>query len=169
MAVYMFTYHAYRTWGPDNPRGFVRSADEGILPPDKELAHLYDQRASQSPVLFGRLHQEVLIWTAYDVCQRRRWRLHYAATEPTHLHVLLSWQGFQDWKQASDRVKNVSSLMLGRATGQSGRRWFVRNSSRKRVRNQRHFDYLVNTYLPRHSGLKWREGHPPPPKPPCLP
>jgi hypothetical protein len=41
-----------------------------------------------------------------------------------------------------------------------GKRWFVRGSSRKRVRDTRHLNHLLNVDLPNHPGLFWREGTP---------
>jgi hypothetical protein len=37
------------------------------------------------------------------------------------------------------------------------RSWFVEDSSRKRVANPEHFDYLICEYLPKHQGLMWRD------------
>ena len=36
MPVYLFTFHAYGSWLPDNPRGYVRRK-EGIQPQDVPL------------------------------------------------------------------------------------------------------------------------------------
>jgi len=160
MAVYHFTFHAYRTWNADHPRGLVRRG-EGILPPDDDMARKYDRRAAGPITLFGPFCQQVLVWIAYDACARRQWRLHFVATEPTHVHILLSWRGYQPWEEVSDRLKNLASLMLGRKLGRPQGKWFSRKASRKRVRDRKHFDFLVNEYLPRHRGLKWREGDPP--------
>jgi hypothetical protein len=38
------------------------------------------------------------------------------------------------------------------------RQWFSKSPSRKQVKDQRHFDYLIDKYLPAHRGLKWCEG-----------
>ena len=32
-----------------------------------------------------------------------------------------------------------------------------KEASRKRVRDRKHFDYLMNEYVPKHSGAKWFE------------
>jgi len=168
MSVYLFTFHAYRSWNADNPRGFVQQG-KGIQAPNVKLARYYDQRAEQPPVLFEQFHQRVLIWTAFDVCDRRGWRLHFVATEPTHVHILVSWRSPQPWGDVRKRLKNVASLTLGRKLQQPGRKWFSRKGSRKRVRNRAHFDHLVNQYLPKHGGLRWREREPPPIEPPANP
>ena len=36
-------------------------------------------------------------------------------------------------------------------------KWFVENASRKRVKDDDHFEHLMNSYLPSHGGWKWRE------------
>jgi hypothetical protein len=58
------------------------------------------------------------------------------------------------------KLKNILSYLLGKEIGPRGKRWFVRNGSRKRVKDERHFNYLIETYLPDHPGLFWHEGQP---------
>jgi hypothetical protein len=157
MPVYLITLHAYRSWGPDQARGFVRKG-EGILRPNEELARMYDGQASDEPVVSTVELQHVLIAGAADVCARRRWRLHAVGTDPTHGHFLISQADFMDWKAVRDKLKNLLSLFPGRATNRPGRKWFVADGSRKRVADQQHFDYLVQTYLPNQRGVFWKEG-----------
>ncbi len=161
MAVYLFTYHAYRSWNADRPQGFVLRG-KGIQSPNEPLARQYDARASQSEAAFSERHQRTMIWIAWDACERRDWRLHYSATDPSHAHVLVSWREFQPWEQVRAKIKNLMSWALGKEFEVKGRNWFVGGASRKQVENQRHFDYLMNVYLPKHSGLSWREGEEPP-------
>ena len=163
MPAYLFTFHAYRSWNADNPRGFVQRG-KGIQPPNHNLARAYDAVAGAAPMIFRCEHQRILIWVGCDVCARRGWRLHFTATEPTHVHYLVSWRGSEPWGQVSTRIKNIASLMLGRKL-QPQTRWFAKSGSRKRVRDRGHFLYLMNEYLPRHGGLKWREGNDPPREP----
>jgi hypothetical protein len=40
MPCYLFTYHAYLSWMPDRPQGYVRRK-KGIFPPDEEKAEAY--------------------------------------------------------------------------------------------------------------------------------
>jgi REP element-mobilizing transposase RayT len=165
MPCYLFTFHAYRSWSADNPHGFVQEGKEGVQAPSPQLGRFYDEHAHQPPVLFGGLHQQVLIWIVYDACGRRPWRLHFVATEPTHVHILASWRSADPWRNVRKRLKNLAGLMLGKKCERTGRKWFSRKGSRKRVRDRRHFDYLVSEYLPKHRGLQWREGDPPPAEP----
>lgn len=91
MPCYLFTFHAYRSWNADNPRGFVQERGK-IEPPNLKLARFYDAQAVQPPVRFGPLHQRVMIWINHDACARCNWRLHALATETTHVHILVSWR-----------------------------------------------------------------------------
>ena len=104
--------------------------------------------------------QGVLIVGGYDVCARRDWRLHAVGTDPTHAHYLISQEGYFDFVEVRDKLKNLLSLFLGRAAGISGRTWFATGGSNKRVKDRKHFDHLVNIYLPQQRGLFWKEGEP---------
>ena len=159
MPVYHFTFHAYRSWRPDHPRGYVRR-NEGILPPDPEQAKRYDARAKQEPVTFDTAVQQVLIRGAIDICTRRRWRLHAVGTDPSHVHLVVSWRAYFPYSEVMRQLKNVLSYLLGLQIGPRGRRWFVRNGSHRRVKDDRHLNHLVETYLPDHPGLFWCEGRP---------
>jgi hypothetical protein len=161
MAVYLFTFHAYRSWNADRQQGYVRKDHEGILPRDPDMAAQYDRNAAQPPVIFDDHMQQVLVWIIHDACAR----LHYIVANPSHVHALVSWSEFQQWKSVSDKLKNLASLYLGRKCHAPGRRWFVHEGSRKRVRDRKHFDHLVKVYLPKHQGLHWQEGNAAPEEP----
>ncbi len=90
MPVYLFTYHAYQSWLPDHRRGFVKK-DRGIQPTNKPLADAYRRAAKAESFEFTPLTQHHLIFKARAVCTGDGYRLHGAATEPTHLHALVSW------------------------------------------------------------------------------
>ncbi len=157
MPVYHFTLHAYRSWSPNNKHGYTERG-KGYQPPNPSRANQYNYNAKQDRVAFDELIQQVLILGAHNICQTRRWRLHAVGSDPSHVHLVVSWTSFIPWKQVQEKLKNVLSLFLGRATQQPGRRWFVVGGSRKRVTDQEHLSYLLNTYLPDHVGVFWREG-----------
>lgn len=157
MPVYHFTLHAYRSWSPAHRRGYTQRG-KGYQPSDPRKAEEYDERAKQEKVTFDTLIQEVLILGAEDICRQRGWRLHGVGTEPSHVHMVVSWKIYLPWREVMEKLKNVLSLFLGRVAGQKGRRWFVTGGSRKRVENTEHLTYLLNEYLPDHPGLYWREG-----------
>jgi REP element-mobilizing transposase RayT len=167
MAVYLFTLHAYRSWNADRPEGFVQRG-QGIQPTNPALAEAYDEAAGHPPVIFDRPMQRLLIETGRDVCKRREWRLHGASVDATHLHMLVSWQGYRAWSDVRGKIRNIMSLELSKQIGPVGRPWFSREGSRKHVTDRRHFDHLMQTYLPKHCGLQWYEdrGWVEPPEPP---
>jgi hypothetical protein len=159
LAVYHFTIHAYRSWRPDNPRGYVHHTD-GLLPTDEEMARWYDHHAKFGRMNFEHEIQLLLTREMHAICLRNAWRLHAIGNEETHLHGLVSWKDFIESGEVVRRLKGALSHHLGKQIGPPGRKWFSRGASEKRVKDREHFDYLVETYLPSHSGVFWKEGQP---------
>jgi hypothetical protein len=89
MPCYLFTFHAYRTWMPDRQQGFVRRK-QGILPPDEELAKEYAGKANEDIVVFDSHIQILLVEEARIACEKQRYRGHCIATDPSHVHALVS-------------------------------------------------------------------------------
>lgn len=156
MAVYLFTYHAYRSWMPDKSKGYVRRG-EGVLPPDAVMAKRYATAARAAPVTFDIRMRHVIIDAVRQSCEARNWRLHQVCATSTHVHILISWRGFIDWKHTSDTLKRHVGIALSKALGRRGP-WFSRGQSAKRVTDRAHFNHLMRTYLPNHRGAAfWRE------------
>ena len=156
VAAYLFTYHAYRSWTPDKSKGYVRR-DEGVLPPDPVMAKHYAAAARAREVTFDARMQSVIIGTVRESCEGRGWRLHQACATATHLHILISWSGFVDWKSTSDTLKRHIGIALSRALDRRGP-WLSRGQSAKRVSERAHFDHLMKACLPNHQGATfWRE------------
>ena len=164
MPVYLFTVHSYRSWNPDDRRGYVRRG-QGILESDAGMAHAYADSATEEPFLFGSFEQTALHWIVWDCCQRRDWRLHGVAFEPTHVHILLSWKDDTAMPEVFRKMKNLMSRELGLRCTPKRSHWFSKFGSRQQVKDQRHFDHLMSAYLPKHGGLVWRDGEPPPTEP----
>ncbi|MGB7160605.1 MAG: hypothetical protein WBD40_21245 [Tepidisphaeraceae bacterium] len=159
MAVYHFTIHAYRNWSPDHPRGYTKRG-EGYQDPDPEQARKYDESAKQKPAEFSRNVQTIIIRTAHDFCARRRFRLLAVGNEAGHTHIVLGWRAYCAWEEVMRRLKNILTTTLNQHLRTPGKRWFVRGGSRKRVERRAHLAYLLDTYLPDHPGVFWREGMP---------
>lgn len=159
MAVYHFTLHAYRSWRPDHPRGYVHHTN-GLLPPDPVAAKWYDAHAKSEPTIFDEKVQRLLYRGTSEICRNRNWRFHGGASDPTHFHVLVSWIEFVSCQDVLARMKNLLSYILGQEIRPRGRKWFVRGGSKRRVKDRGHFDYLLDKYFPDHRGLVWREGEP---------
>ena len=158
MPCYLFTYHAYQSWMPDRPQGYVHRK-KGILPPDEEKADIYKKRAKQSKILFSETMQRLLLKEFIVSCRMQSLRAHFFSTEATHVHVLVSWKDDRSWFVVRNGIKSSFSRRLNKE--ESRRRWFSDGASRKHVKDQTHFDYLVARYLPSHKGWKCQEGNPP--------
>jgi len=150
MPVFLFTFHAYRSWREDDPRGFVQRCAPGIQPPREGLARHRAGTATHEPVTFNADQQDLLLAAAREICNRRNWRCHAVAATPTHVHVLLSWRGFLPVQQTVATIKRLLGLALSRHAGSAGHRWFSRGSDTKRVRDRKHLDCLIEQYLPKH-------------------
>jgi REP element-mobilizing transposase RayT len=149
MPCYLFTFHAYRSWMPDRQRGYVRR-HEGILPRDVEMADRYARNAKHAAVKFAAEHQLTAIETLRQAMFHFHCRLHFVATDPTHIHALVSWTGERSWQTNRTSLKRALTLSLKKTFG--SRPWLVEGASRKQVRDRSHFDHLVTRYLPSHVG-----------------
>lgn len=157
MPVYLFTYHSYQSWLPDHCRGYVKKG-ESIQPTNFQLAQHYRAAAKHAPFFFDSRTQYHLILKALAVCADENYRLHGAATESTHLHMVVSWRDESiSYSKVRGRIKNLMSLDLARQAGITGRPWFSVGGSRKRVRERQHLHYLLEKYLPNHRGVGWFE------------
>lgn len=154
MPCYLFTYHAYGSWMPDHPRGYVRRG-KGILPPDDDMAERYRLNLKQAVVRFDASVQRYLIEASLEACEHQQLCCHFIATETTHIHVLVSWKTDRTWQLMRKQIRGNITRRLNEACQRQ--EWFSKSPSRKRVKDETHFDYLVNQYLPKHQGLKWME------------
>lgn len=155
MPCFLFTYHAYGSWLPDHRRGYVHRG-EGILPSDRHMAELYRANLKQDMVRFDQSIQRQLIDGTLEACASQQLRCHFVATEPTHVHVLVSWTTDRTWQVVRAKLRESLTRRLNREVARQ--EWFSKSPSRRQVKDQAHFDYLVNVYLPKHSGLRWAEG-----------
>jgi hypothetical protein len=125
------------------------------------MAQDYDKAASQPLVAFDDAIQREILVLAHEICEQEGWRLEAAGSDETHAHLIISWRTFVSWERVDQRLKNLLSLKLNRRRGITGKRWFVRrHSAPRRVKNRKHFNYLLTQYLPDHPGLFWKRGDP---------
>ncbi|MEX0775976.1 MAG: hypothetical protein WD042_09720 [Phycisphaeraceae bacterium] len=153
MAVYLFTFHAYRSWMPDHRRGYVRRG-RGILNPDQAMAANYRRRARFEAVRFDDHDCQTLLDAAQTLCQspaRAGWRLHTGVAVFNHVHLLVSWRGYVAAQRAKAALHRALTVELRDAhDAPPGRPWLARNGSIKRITTRRHFEHLLHTYLPSH-------------------
>jgi hypothetical protein len=170
MAVYLGTSHAYRSWEEDHPKGYVQR-DEGLKPPSERLQRWREEHAKHEPVGFSFGHQQMLHEIVLMIARERGVRLHGTATVLTHVHKLFSFRspactcgaskfcapGCPARKLAErflTRAKQKMGQRLAQAEGTSGRPWFSRGWDLTPVRDQGHFDHLMETYLPDHERVQ---------------
>jgi REP element-mobilizing transposase RayT len=153
MPVYLFTFHAYRSWMPDRPQGYVRPGG-GILPRNPKIARCYAQRAKHDEVQFDTAQRWCLVDAVGAVCTEQGWEIYEATATASHVHLLVGWRTEEPWKNVLNRLKRRLGSALSKLVNRPGP-WFSRGSSRKRVRDRKHFDYLLNVYLPKHGSICW--------------
>ena len=112
MPCYLFTWHAYGTWMPDRPQGYVR--DKQILPTDKQAAASYRSRQVEETSHFDPDTQILLIEELKVTSEHRRFRLHAVATEPTHVHVLVSWHDERPFESLRRGIRESLTRRLNR-------------------------------------------------------
>jgi hypothetical protein len=106
------------------------------------MADQYTRNAKHDEVRFLDEHQLAATETLGNSVTFIDCRLHFVATDTTHIHVLVSWNGPRTWKQNRTSLKRSITIIFKENFG--NRPWLVENASRKQVRDRAHFDYLVN-------------------------
>jgi REP element-mobilizing transposase RayT len=154
MPCFLFSYHAHGTWLPDRREGFVHWR-KGLQPTDQRLAAAYQRQMKLTPANFDDQVQLCLIDELQNAAGFQRLRLHAIATESTHIHVLVSWPDEREPPRLSDSLRQSASRRLNR--DHAKRKWLAKGASKRRVKDQEHFDFLLNIYLPSHRGWKWDE------------
>ena len=142
MAVYLFTFHAYRSWLPNHRRGYVRR-HQGILPTDATMSDIYVRRARFDAVRFTPAMAQVIIERAQQACTQYDWRCHCITVVWSHVHVLMSWRGFRAFESVramlrreltrSLRVsfsRNADQPFFSRGSSTTTRVWSVAGCSR---------------------------------------
>ncbi len=155
MPCHHFTWHTYGSWLPDRPEGYVHWS-RGLQPSDAALATRYREQQKESTAELAEEYQLAIIEELQKAAPLQRFRLHFVACELTHLHVLASWPDERGWKKLRRSIRRSISQRLMIVLR---RKWLAREEDCRRVKDQKHFDYLMGQYLPSHSGWKWSEGH----------
>ena len=153
MPCFLFTYHAHGSWLPDRARGYVKRG-QGILPLDNHMHRLYSESMTQPIVVFKSDIQLQLIETILESSSKQNFEIYFIATDSTHVHVLLGWRDNRRGTRLRGQLKWSLSHALNLKLQK--RKWVAEKVSCKQVKDRQHFDYLRNSYLPKHTGWKWR-------------
>jgi REP element-mobilizing transposase RayT len=138
---------------PDHPRGYTKRK-VGYQPTDVGVALKYRERQKEEEVAFDEALQREMVECVREGCGKIECRLHACQTESSHVHVLVSWKHGRDWMSVRSSLKTALTKKLKEV---EGRAVLSRGGSRKWVKSREHFDYLMTTYLPDHSGVGWYE------------
>ncbi len=112
MPVYLFTFHAYGSWMPDHPRGYIER-HKGVKAPDAEQARRYRDRGIDSVVCFTEEQQRLAIDTCQTAAAHLACRVHVVATDPSHVHLLASWSDeTAAWEQKRNSFKHAITLVF---------------------------------------------------------
>ncbi len=152
MPCYLFTLHAYGSWLPDRPQGYVHH-DTGFQPANPAIAAAYRRRMRENTTRLESKHQQQILEVLHHMEADGHLRVEAVAMDPSHVHLLASWTGPSDWSAMRRRIKHTLSHCLNTRFGQG--RWFSQGGSRKRVHDHEHFDHLVSHYLLSHRGVVW--------------
>lgn len=159
MPVYLFTFHAYKSWMPDHARGYLKR-NRGAYATDEKMSRNYQTRSNHEAVTFTTEHQRIIIQTIRNICMKREWRLHYAVCVETHAHNLISWK--DETLSCDDviaRVRQSCGYELAQHFKTKGKPYLSKygGGDRKRVETRAHFEYLMTRYLPDHRGEAFNE------------
>lgn len=155
MPCYLFTYHAHGSWLSDKYQASSNGIYQRALFADQDRFNLPKSRKPIRSTGLLAAEQKLAIEGLQRAAQHSNCRLHYVATDRTHVQVLVSWQHDCHWKQQRAHLRKAIVANLQKMRGRET--WLSEGSSRKQIRDQWQFDQLVNEKLPKYRGLKWSE------------
>ena len=154
MPTFLFTFHAYRSWMPDHPRGYTKRG-VGYLAPDPTMQRAYERCATYLPTIFDHSLQRELVRHVLTIPNHIAVDIFAVATETSHIHILCGWSIDRSWESIRDSIKRSISIKLKQLATAEKPLFLSAGASRKQVLNQEHFDHLIHQYLPNHSGSAW--------------
>ncbi|MCA9235718.1 MAG: hypothetical protein KDA44_09610 [Planctomycetales bacterium] len=132
MPYVLLTYHAYGSWLPDRPQGFVHW-HEGLQRQNKRLARVYRATMTADEVTFDLAVQRTMIAAVRDAAGFQRFRVHAIACEPTHLHAVASWRDGRPLDALSTGIKTSLTRRLNLEHGRG--MWLSKGASKQPVRH----------------------------------
>ena len=156
MPCYLFTFHAYATWLPDRKQGYVHRT-RGLQSQDYDLSDRYTFLQKEPSVEFTPAIQQRIMTRLHEAAKYQHLRLHAVAMDLSHIHILASWH---DSSRTANKVSAALKSSITRSLNTLKRRkWLSAKGSRKQVKDERHYNYLIEKYLQSHRGMKYNERH----------
>ncbi|MEM1305418.1 MAG: hypothetical protein AAGG46_11010 [Planctomycetota bacterium] len=110
---------------------------------------------TQPAVLLNGEQQRCVLESLLTTASHLDATIHAAATEPTHVHTIVSWRDDRTHEKVSTSLKRGVTITPKKTQGDQ--KWLSRDHSRRHVAGREHFDHLVEHYLPKHGGWGWNE------------
>ncbi|MEO0586071.1 MAG: hypothetical protein AAF078_00365 [Planctomycetota bacterium] len=152
MPVILLTLHAYGTWLPDRPQGYVRRDTPGVLPSNTTQAERYRKQMHHPQASFGQAEQHAILTATINAAALQNLELHAAATDITHAHLLISWR---DDRPASHIQRSLKRSISTHLNTLHRRPWLSRGGHIQPIQDRAHLDHLRTAYLPKHTGLQY--------------
>lgn len=147
MPVYHFTFHAYGTWLPDHPQGYILR-NKGWQPPSDASAGLYRSQMQQHPAAFSPITQQHIIRALIECQTYQRHTLYAIATDSTHIHTVTAWTDERAPTSVRSQIKSKMTRSLNKRFIK--KKWLAANAGQTPVQDTAHLYRLVHEYLPKH-------------------
>jgi len=157
MPVYHFVMHSYGTWQPDHKAGWYQHGVRRKLAPSKGIARHRREVQRWPTVHFSVDEQSQILILVRDIGEKRNWRCHAVAINPTHMHMIVSWRSAHTAAVVRHTYKRLLGLRMARLRKQPGRQWFSEGGRPSRIKDHDHLSRLLDFYLPKQGGTLWRE------------
>ena len=136
---------------PDRPDGYFKHGS-GWKAPNHEATEQYHENMKRKPVAFDKNQPQLLIDEAIKAQSFQRIKLYAAASDSTHLHVVIAWADERDPVNIRSQLKSSLTRTLNTRYGKQ--QWFVAKAGQNPIRDAEHLSQLVHDYLPKHT-LYW--------------
>jgi REP element-mobilizing transposase RayT len=165
--VWFLTWTTYGTWLPGDERGFVSPKFEGDEPERRnnvlhspydagrpELRSLALAKLVGDPVFFDEGKAVVLQGQFEETAAHRGWVIVIGAVMTSHVHLVVGVSGDPEPSVLMRDFKSYGSRALNRryAKPESGT-WWTEQGSKRKVKNQQHFEAVVNYVLKQEKPL----------------
>jgi REP element-mobilizing transposase RayT len=146
---FFITWTTYGAWLPGDARGWIKSGDYGVKPPDPELKHHARKAMAERAVVLTPAQRALVEQTITAHCRIRGWILHAVNVRTNHIHAVVSAN--RDPNDVRDQFKAWCSRKLSDHAGltksiakKAGRRhWFTEGGDIQVIETDEHLENAV--------------------------
>jgi REP element-mobilizing transposase RayT len=118
---------------------------------EKPMPGLYSaafQQMNGEPILLSLSQAETVLAQFQETAEHRQWVLRAVAIMANHFHVVVEVPGDPDPQKVLVDFKAYASRALNQKFGPpEGARWWTRNGSKRKLRNEQYLENAVNYVL----------------------